>query len=195
MKIREIKIPEQFGSLYVCPVPEKSRKSEHETAHRLLQSAVRKYAEGRNIRISEENLVLDYLEYQKPYFRHYPEVYFNLSHCAGLAVCMLSEHECGVDAEAVREVRPGVVRRVFSPEEQILLQESAEPDRLFTRIWTLKEAYVKAVGRGIGYPMQEVCFSFEADAVVCSQKDAEFCQISYEDYTISVCILHSGVQP
>ena len=195
MKIKEIKIPEQFGSLYVCPVPERSRKSEHETAHALLKSAVQKYAESRQIQVSEQNLVLDYLEYQKPYFRHYPEIYFNLSHCTGLAVCLLSGRECGVDAESVREMRPAVVRRVFSPEEQQLLSESAEPDKLFTKIWTLKESYVKAIGRGIGFPMQEVSFSFEADTVLCSRKDAEFCQISYEDYTISVCVLRSGVQP
>ncbi len=192
MKIREIKIPEQFGSLYVCPVPEKNRKSEHETAHALLKSAVRKYAEAKNIIISEENLVLDYLEYEKPYFRHYPEIYFNLSHCAGLAVCLLSARECGVDAESIREIRPGVVRKVFSPEEQILLQESAEPDKLFTKIWTLKESYVKAIGRGIGFRMQEVSFQFRNDEILCSQQNADFYQTEYEDYQISVCI--TGVQ-
>ncbi len=192
MKIKEIKIPEQFGSLYVCPVPEKNRKSEHETAHALLKSAVQKYAEAKNILISEENLVLDYLEYQKPYFRHYPDIYFNLSHCTGLAVCLLSAHECGVDAESVRKLRPAVIRRVFSPDEQILLHEAAEPDKTFTKIWTLKESYVKAVGRGISYPMQNVCFQFRNDKIFCNQQHTDFYQTEYENYQISVCI--TGVQ-
>jgi len=193
MNIKKIKIPEQFGSLYVCPVPEENRNAEHETAHELLKSAVQEFAESQNMIISEKNLILDYHEYKKPYFKYYPDLYFNLSHCTGLAVCLLSEHECGVDTESLREVRPAVVRRVFSSEEQKLLETSPEADRLFTRIWTLKESYVKAIGRGIGFPMQEVNFQFRNDHIICSQKNAEFYHIQYEDYEISTCILQSGV--
>ncbi|MBR1528481.1 MAG: 4'-phosphopantetheinyl transferase superfamily protein [Oscillospiraceae bacterium] len=193
MNIKKIKIPEQFGSLYVCPVPDSSRNAEHETAHGLLKSAVQEYAESKNMIIAEENLILDYHEYEKPYFKNYPDLYFNLSHCDGLAVCLLSEQECGVDCEALRKLRPAVVRRVFSSEEQKLLEASPEADRLFTRIWTLKESYVKAIGRGIGFPMQKVNFQFRNDDIICSQENAGFCHIQYENYEISICILHSGV--
>ena len=77
MEIRKLKIPEQFGSLYVCPIPEQA--NQHETAHQLLNSAVQEL-------FSVENPVLAYGTYEKPYFRDYPEIYFNLSHCKGFAV-------------------------------------------------------------------------------------------------------------
>jgi len=191
MSIRKIKIPEQFGSLYVCPVPEGNRNAEHETAHALLRSAVAEYAEMKSRLLSGENLILAYQEYEKPYFKYYPDLHFNLSHCTGLAVCLLSEYECGVDCEALRPLRPAVVRRVFSPEEQQLLSESAEPDRIFTEIWTLKEAYVKAIGRGIGFPMQNVCFQFREKQILCSQEHADFYHMQYENYEISICVLRS----
>lgn len=193
MKIKEIRIPEQFGSLYVCPVAEISRYAEHETAHRLLQSAVKDYACQKQIPLTEGDLILNYHEYQKPYFRDYPDLHFNLSHCAGLAVCLFSESECGADVESCRKIRPAVVRKVFSIDEQNLLTNSSEPDRVFTSLWTLKEAYVKAIGRGIGFRMQEVQFRFEEDRVICNQEHAAFHQIQYESYQISLCVLHSGI--
>ena len=191
LHIRKIKIPEQFGSLYVCPVPEKNRNSEHETAHNLLKSAVQEYAESKHKILSEENLILEYQEYKKPYFKYYPEMHFNLSHCAGLAVCLLSDAECGADAEPVRHIRPAVVRKVFSPEEQKMLAVSTEPDRLFTKLWTLKEAYVKAIGKGISFRMQNVSFRFEENQIFCSQNHADFYHMQYENYEISVCVLRS----
>ena len=177
MDIRKLKIPEQFGSLYVCPVPEGNQKAEHETAHFLLNTAVQEL-----FRI--ENPVLSYGTYQKPYFRDYPEIHFNLSHCKGLAVCLISNYECGADVEACRNVRPAVVRRVFSPEEKEMLNRSADPDQLFTQLWTLKESYVKAVGRGIGFHMEKVS----------NQRERHFlqsgrCRIS------SACIWKTYYQP
>jgi 4'-phosphopantetheinyl transferase len=182
MEIKKLKIPEQFGSLYVCPVPERNLKAEHETAHFLLNTAVQEL-------FKTENPVLSYGTYEKPYFRDYPEIHFNLSHCKGLAVCLISEFECGADVETCRKVRPAVARRVFSPEEQEMLTQSADPDQLFTQLWTLKESYVKAIGRGIGFPMNQVCFRFESERIFCNQKNAEFHQIQYENDTISLCIL------
>ncbi len=183
MEIKKLKIPEQFGSLYVCPVPERTSKAEHETAHFLLNTAVQEL-------FKTENPVLAYGAYEKPYFRDYPEIHFNLSHCTGLAVCLISEFECGADVETCRKVRPAVARRVFSPEEQEMLTQSADPDQLFTQLWTLKESYVKAVGRGIGFPMKQVSFRFEGEHIQCSQEDAEFHHFSYEAYAVSLCILN-----
>lgn len=185
--MHRICIPERFGSLYVCAVPERGRQAEHETAYALLKQAV--YAYAQNQSFPEESLVLEYNAYQKPRFRNYPDIHFNLSHCEGLAVCLLSAHECGVDAEAKREIRPAVVRRVFSEEEQQILKEAHDPDWMFTRFWTLKEAYVKAIGRGIGFSMQNVNFRIAEGEIFCNQKHAEFCQVQYDRYIISSCII------
>lgn len=58
----------------------------------------------------------------------------------------------GIDIECSRELPDSgaLSRRVFSPEERASLGEGVDPgsDRLF-RVWTRKEAVLKAVGRGL----------------------------------------------
>ncbi|NIZ13563.1 4'-phosphopantetheinyl transferase superfamily protein [Phaeobacter sp. HF9A] len=79
---------------------------------------------------------------------------FNLSHSGGyvaLAVC--AEAPVGVDIEQVRP-RPSarrVVERLFAPEEKRLLLTLAEGEfaSAFLRLWTLKEAFIKATGEGL----------------------------------------------
>ncbi|HYE52494.1 MAG TPA: 4'-phosphopantetheinyl transferase superfamily protein [Azospirillaceae bacterium] len=89
---------------------------------------------------------------------------FNLSHTGGRVLVALARGvELGVDVEALdRKVDwRGVGRMVAAPEEMAAL-EAAPPDRaaaVFFRLWTAKEAYIKALGTGIGHPLRETCFA------------------------------------
>lgn len=92
-------------------------------------------------------------------------VHFNLSHTAGLvAVAAAVETELGVDVEAVdRTVELAVADRYFFGVEARWL-DTLDPARRtegFLRLWTLKEAYIKATGRGLSQALDE--FWFEVD--------------------------------
>jgi 4'-phosphopantetheinyl transferase len=88
---------------------------------------------------------------------------FSLAHTAGLAVVAVTcESDIGVDVERVD--RPVKVRelinRFFSPEETAELGK-LPPGRLqdhFFLYWTLKEAYIKALGRGLSHPLDSFGF-------------------------------------
>lgn len=88
---------------------------------------------------------------------------FSLSHTAGLAVVGVARKSAiGVDAEqAGRGVdAAGLSRRFFSPEEVGAL-ENLPPGRLgeqFPLYWTLKEAYIKALGLGLSHPLDSFAF-------------------------------------
>jgi 4'-phosphopantetheinyl transferase len=93
---------------------------------------------------------------------------FNLSHTDGLvgvAVAATPGLRLGFDLEPLaRRVTPEVARTVYRPEELAWL--AAQPDedswRLgFLRLWTLKESFIKATGRGIGQGLST--FWFELD--------------------------------
>lgn len=79
---------------------------------------------------------------------------FSVSHSGDWAAVALSgSGETGVDIECVRrdfDWLP-VARKAFSPEENRLLDKTAPDQRtaVFYRLWTLKEAYLKARGKGI----------------------------------------------
>jgi 4'-phosphopantetheinyl transferase len=92
---------------------------------------------------------------------------FNLTHCAGLAACVVTEeHEVGLDAEHLgRETDPGLADRFFSPVEQAQLEGLAQTDRCraFFDIWTLKESYVKGRGIGVSLPLRSFGFTLPSD--------------------------------
>lgn len=88
---------------------------------------------------------------------------FSLSHTKGLSVVGVTrEGEIGADVEqADRSVQAAELsRRFFSSEENAAL-EKMPSDRLreqFLLYWTLKEAYIKALGRGLSHPLDSFSF-------------------------------------
>ncbi len=83
---------------------------------------------------------------------------FNVSHSEDFAVYAFSPgREIGVDVEAVRELRDAddVAARFFSAQENqayLALHPSDKPVGFFN-CWTRKEAFVKALGGGLYYPL------------------------------------------
>jgi 4'-phosphopantetheinyl transferase len=80
---------------------------------------------------------------------------FNLSHSegiVGLAAMRGAGHALGFDLEGLRRpVDLDVADRFFSPDEVAWLTSLAHPLRgaAFLRLWTLKEAFIKATGDGL----------------------------------------------
>jgi 4'-phosphopantetheinyl transferase len=92
--------------------------------------------------IMSENRKWEYNEYGKPFLPGGP--YFSISHCKeGIAVA-IDDQPIGIDIEAIRPVNNDLIERVMNEEERVGMN-----DRLFTRLWTQKEAVLKAEGTGI----------------------------------------------
>ena len=92
-----------------------------------------------------------------------PAPSFNIAHTAGVAVAAVTNgRDVGVDVEnRDRRVQARrLVDRFFAPAEAAELGKlpPAElPDRFFLH-WTLKEAYIKALGRGFAQPLDSFTF-------------------------------------
>ena len=95
-----------------------------------------------------------------------PNLHFNVTHSVDSALLAFAHQEIGIDIEAVSEhvdvelIAPGV----FSPSELAQWQAlpASEKRSSFFSLWTRKEALVKALGRGIGYPLTEVSVNFSS---------------------------------
>lgn len=88
-----------------------------------------------------------YSESGKPFLSSGP--YFSISHCkTGIAVA-IDDQPVGIDIESVRKVDPELVTRTMNDSEQAFIAASDHPERAFTRLWTQKEAVLKAEGTGI----------------------------------------------
>ncbi|KAL5740030.1 hypothetical protein ACOSQ2_029210 [Xanthoceras sorbifolium] len=85
-----------------------------------------------------------------------PPLHFNISHTSSLVACGVTvDVPIGVDVEEKqRRIKNNILafsKRYFSPEEVKILSAISDPDlqrQEFIKLWTLKEAYVKALGRG-----------------------------------------------
>lgn len=89
--------------------------------------------------------------YGKPYLIGYPEIHFNLSHSGRWCVCAVSNFPVGVDVEQLRPMDLGWTDRLLSMKEREDLRARDDADQLwrFYELWTRKESYAKAMGRGL----------------------------------------------
>lgn len=162
------------------------KKEQHTHAHNLLRECLKLF----NIDYSESTAT-EKNRYGKPSLTDFPDIKYNLSHADGISVCIISDVECGIDCENVREYRPNVLKRAFSDDERnmILSVPENQRDLLFFRLWTLKESYIKAIGTGLSFPLNEVNFSFADNKIISNIKDHRFKQYILKDkkYIVSIC--------
>lgn len=89
---------------------------------------------------------------------------FNLTHSHGIALYAITRGcELGVDIEFMREdlARLEVAEQFFSPAEVSMLRACPHDSRTaaFFACWTRKEAYIKARGEGLSYPLHRFTVS------------------------------------
>lgn len=102
----------------------------------------------------------------KPYLAGRP-LHFNLSDSSRLGLIGLCPtQELGVDIEVVRPDRDvlRLARRFFNPAETAWLESQPARERAyaFCRLWTCKEAWMKADGRGLALPLRHAEVSLAA---------------------------------
>ncbi len=118
---------------------------------------------GRMIsRILLETLIKKYFPYQgfswnryrkdalaKPYFEG-SDIHFSSSHHEGISfVCITSGSSCGIDSELLKPVDPLLYADFLHHREKDLITNCEDPAQSFYKIWTRKEAVLKASGLGI----------------------------------------------
>ena len=93
------------------------------------------------------------------------QLQFNLTHTGGVALIGVAK-KCAVGIDIERLDRKpdaeGIARRFFTPDESARLMAVPEADRpvAFLNLWTRKEAWLKAVGGGVGDSLGRVEVTF-----------------------------------
>jgi len=94
-------------------------------------------------------------------------LFFSLSHTKNMICCALSHNkEIGCDIESLqpRKYQEELTERVFSKKEQTFYRElpTANRSEFFYKSWTLKEAFIKALGQGLRIPLTSLSFTYRA---------------------------------
>jgi 4'-phosphopantetheinyl transferase len=119
-------------------------------------------------------------------------LHFNVSHSENVAVYAFADRrEIGIDIEAVREFRDmdSIAARVFSAREHetYLNLEASQRALGFFNCWTRKEAFVKALGDGLRYPLDSFEVSLapgqQAKLVRVGDLPGDSCAWTLDDFT------------
>jgi len=91
---------------------------------------------------------------------------FNLSHSGDLILYAFTlKHAIGIDIEMIRPIKDShaLAKRFFSSKEIIALEALSKEDHQvgFFTCWTRKEAFIKALGIGLSYPLNEFTVSVD----------------------------------
>jgi len=137
----------------------------------------------------------------------FPQIQFNLSHSGGIALCaMHGGSEVGVDVEPLdRRIGPDTAASVLSRDEWEAYSQIEEGNQpaAFLRYWVLKEAYLKATGKGLSLPLSDFSFHFDPHdqpllTSVNADTDDDWCFFEFQPrpaFAAAAAIRSSGDQP
>ncbi len=112
------------------------------------------------LHIKPEHINYLHNEFGKPYIENNP-VHFNLSHSFDHAMIAISKDApVGIDIEHHREKLDiqGLVRKVFTVNEQAQFAKLGPEEQVYSfyKVWTCKEAILKALGTGLHLPFSTI---------------------------------------
>ena len=136
---------------------EQAMKYRHEFGQRASAAAYLLLCQGLREEYGiEEKPVFVYGEHGKPSLADYPHIHFSLSHCREAVACLVSDRPVGVDVETIRPLRPSLAEYTMNTDEIGQIRVSDDPDLMFTRLWTQKEALAKCLGSGIDTHLRDL---------------------------------------
>lgn len=93
--------------------------------------------------------------YNRPYFN--TNLDFNISHSGCYVVCAMSDHcRIGIDIEEIHALQIEDFKNQFSEYEWSRIDMADNRMKEFYKCWTGKEAIIKADGRGLNLPLQNI---------------------------------------
>lgn len=137
-----------------------------------------------------------------------PDVQFNISHSGNYVALAIGNEPVGIDVQEHKDGMDNIAERFFSKEEKEALaaagaaggEKTGGPDNstpdlereLFYEMWSLKEAYIKAIGKGLSQPLDEfgvINKNGEYKLFIKGKEstDYHFAKYDLEGYSLCVC--------
>lgn len=167
---------ERHGLERILSVDEQERAASlnnHEVRDRFITARARlRQMLGQFLGSAPRDILFEYGAQGKPALvaeRDQPPLMFNLAHSGDVGLIAIGvNRQVGIDHEKKKRVADdiGIAERFFSPTESRYIRSlpSSQRGEEFLKIWTCKEAYIKATGMGLSCSLDsfEVVFSSES---------------------------------
>lgn len=116
---------------------------------------------GKYLSLSPSNIQYNYNEFKKPFCTQHPNLYFNMSHSNNyIAYAFSYNYKVGIDIEFIKNIPKieNLFSSIASTGEGLIFEKQNEIDKIyfFYKTWTIKEAFLKALGVGLTYPLSDI---------------------------------------
>ncbi len=205
VEVYAVKLSERFDSLksaelLMCVSDERRnrikgvRKDEH-AQEILIADILARYVICKKLRIKNSELSFDINEYGKPFVRDYSECHFSVSHSRTWVVCASHTSPVGIDIEAIQPIDYcGIAKRFFTKVEyyELMSKKYSKRQSYFFDLWTIKESYVKAKGKGLSIPLNSFSIRIHNNDIrieTGSKNEDHFFKQYHvdDDYRMAVC--------
>ena len=103
--------------------------------------------------VLNEEIEFGFSNFGKPYIKNINDFHFNISHSGDWIVCVIDKNSVGIDIEKISTIDLDISKNFFSNKEHEDLMLSNDPFDYFFKLWTLKESYIKYLGKGLSHPL------------------------------------------
>ncbi len=164
------------------------KKSETVNGRELLKTAVL-----REFGVDSDTLTIAKGEHGKPYFSDREDIFFNISHSGDFVAVAVGECSLGIDIQVVRSVRERMIDKLCNNDEKQFISNCFDKDKAFIILWSLKESYIKAIGKGMSFSMSDINFKLEyfkdeAEGGFSNRSGRYFVR-DYGEFVLAVCAL------
>jgi 4'-phosphopantetheinyl transferase len=203
-KFSHVLCPDELGRLE--HIKHKQSKLEYQAAHILCRVMLSNFSD-----VAPADWLFEIGEHGKPEINeklNHENLRFNISHTNGMVACALTtKYDIGVDLEwpSRNNCMNKIAKKKFTESEFNYLKAKppTEQRKVFSSLWTLKESYLKAVGKGLLIPLNS--FSFDLNTLEISFLDNKRFHNSgcwkfallkpSDDHLCALCVAHPKNSP
>ncbi|MBM7716591.1 4'-phosphopantetheinyl transferase superfamily protein [Siminovitchia sp. FSL H7-0308] len=141
-------------------------KMEKDKVRTVLSHLFVKYLLAKELDCKMEDVQFSYSKYKKPYLVSHLNCSFNISHSGDMIAIAIAKEEVGIDCEQYKNLDYVELAKQFCvPEEYSYIIQSTNVEEAFYKMWTLKESYVKAIGKGLHVSLKSFSFSIDGTSI------------------------------
>jgi len=152
------------------------------------------------INLRNEEIQFSINAYGKPYCDFLDDFHFNVSHSESWVVCAVDCYPVGIDIEKISTIDLDISKNFFSGKEHEDLLLSNDPFEYFFTLWSLKESYIKFIGKGLSHPLNGFSIKMSKDSRINIEIDNKILENIYfkqysidKGYKMAVCSSHSDM--
>ena len=143
--------------------------------------------------LSEKDMTYSLEKAGKPCFENHKKIQFNISHSCKCDIVSVSDNAIGCDIELITPQELDIAKKFFHKNEYMYLKSINNPGEqiyAFFRLWTLKESYVKALGKGMTKPFHSFAVEIGDKITIFDNQDENphfFKEYRWGEYAIACC--------